>query len=737
MLLKLALRNIRRSLRDYAIYFVTLLFAVAVFYAFNSIEGQQVLFDTEAKASADRFRMTQQVLSLFSWVIAAVLGFLIVYANRFIIKRRKHEFGTYLLLGMSPGAVSRIVLYETVIVGVASLAAGLAVGIMLSQALSFFTAALFAITMSHYQFVFSEAALFMTLWCFVAIYVVVALFNLVSVRRYKLIDLLSAKTKNEKSPVRNPWVCLVAFIVSVGIIAVAYLSLVESGLQSLEDPLFVRATVLMLVGTLVFFWALAGFTIALLQRLRGVYLRGLAMFTVRQIASKVNTAFLSLWAICVLLFFAITTFASGMGMVSVFAGDMAAAAPYSATVGSSLVSSARYSVPLEDKQNPDAIRQVPLDAGGREFAEGYPELYALGESYGWDMAACLRDLMPEWDALVKASAQIDTYEVPGLLMSDVCDIVGYDWESNSTLANSLRAMPSEFSNESGVNATLAMMGRPAVEVEPGQILVVNNLDLAQPICEAFAASDAAVPLLGNELHFVEGVLDMQAYNSSIRSTGTLFVLDDADIAKLREAGAFPIASSLNVMYVGSDPSVDEAFCTALERATGHDVENTFDEYGNLLPIEVPDLWPMTSYVTQAEMFSQSNSLRMTITYLALYIGLVFLITTAAILAIQQLSETADSQSRYRMLSKLGCDERMLNRSLLAQVLVYFLAPLALACCHAACAISVISENLFKAVGTSLAEPIFMAAAFTVAIYGSYLLITYFASRTIMSQAAKS
>ena len=58
----------------------------------------------------------------------------------------------------------------------------------------------------------------------------------------------------------------------------------------------------------------------MLTRLRGVYLRKLNLFTVRQIASKVNTAFLSLWAVCVLLFFSITVFSSGMGLVEVFVG---------------------------------------------------------------------------------------------------------------------------------------------------------------------------------------------------------------------------------------------------------------------------------------------------------------------------------------------------------------------------------------------------------------------------------
>ena len=230
MYLKLALRNIRRSVRDYAVYFITLLFGVAVFYAFNSIGSQQILFDMETSASRSVFDSTTYILGMFSVVVACVLGFLILYANQFLIRRRKREFGTYLVLGMTPGHVSRIVLYETVLVGLLSLAVGLICGVLLSQGLSFFTAALFGTTMTNYQFVFSPDAFLVTLACFAAIYVVVAAFNTITVSRCKLIDLIRAGEKNERAGVRNPWVCLVGFVSAVAILVYAYEQLIENGL---------------------------------------------------------------------------------------------------------------------------------------------------------------------------------------------------------------------------------------------------------------------------------------------------------------------------------------------------------------------------------------------------------------------------------------------------------------------------------------------------------------------------
>ncbi len=248
MLAKLAFRNIRRSVKDYGVYFVTLVFGVAVFYAFNSVSSQSILFDLEDTASASVFDMTGQFLGMFSVLIACVLGFLVLYANGFLIRRRKQEFGTYLMLGMNPRSVSAIVLMETAAVGLVSLVVGLALGFALSQGLSFVTAGLFNIQMTQYRFVFSLDAFMLTLMCFVLIFVVTGLFNTLSIRRYKLIDLLSARSRNARFRVRNPWISLVAFVAAVGILAWAYLTLMDNGLVYFDDG-FWRATALMVLGT--------------------------------------------------------------------------------------------------------------------------------------------------------------------------------------------------------------------------------------------------------------------------------------------------------------------------------------------------------------------------------------------------------------------------------------------------------------------------------------------------------
>ncbi len=726
MYLKLALRNIRRSVRDYAVYFITLLFGVAVFYAFNSIGSQQILFDMETSASRSVFDSTTYILGMFSVVVACVLGFLILYANQFLIRRRKREFGTYLVLGMTPGHVSRIVLYETVLVGLLSLAVGLICGVLLSQGLSFFTAALFGTTMTNYQFVFSPDAFLVTLACFAAIYVVVAAFNTITVSRCKLIDLIRAGEKNERAGVRNPWVCLVGFVSAVAILVYAYEQLIENGLVMLDQPEFIRATIAMLVGSLLFFWSLAGFAIAVLTRLRGVYLRKLNLFTVRQIASKVNTAFLSLWAVCVLLFFSITVFSSGMGLVEVFVGGTEAANPYSATLEAAV-----WYGPDGSKTSSSGN---PLERRAEMEAEA-PERLSQAEAYNWDMAAALQEAAPElWAETVGAFAQVSAYSAPDMTYDPLVAAAEATGVDPSTLRlddlGSVRTTHLTVVSLSDFNGARALQGQDPVELAAGTCALANMTPLAQAVLDAAPT----VTIAGTDYALAGPLYDTQLEDNAMAATALVVITPDEAVEALRAEGCIPDTQYLNVMYADNgktagenDAALDDIVAALQPRDMGgfeKGAQGADDPYASLL-------WPVTRILTANEMLSQSAGLRLMITYLALYIGFVFLISTAAILAIQQLSQASDSTPRYRILWKLGCDRGMIYRSLLAQVLVYFLVPLGLAVCHSVCAIGVLSDSLLDAIGVSSVGPIMMAAGLTLVIYGGYMLVTYLAARGIV------
>ena len=195
-LFKLSLKNMHQSLKDYAIYFFTLILGVAIFYIFNAMDSQTIMIEATS-SKREMIELTVQVMSVLSVFVSFVLGFLIIYASQFLIKRRKKEFAIYMLLGMSKAKISRVLLLETLSIGLVSLIAGLGIGVVLSQGMSVVVASLFEVPMTGFRFVFSLSATLKTFTYFSIMYILVMIFNTITVNRCRLIELLQARSKSE------------------------------------------------------------------------------------------------------------------------------------------------------------------------------------------------------------------------------------------------------------------------------------------------------------------------------------------------------------------------------------------------------------------------------------------------------------------------------------------------------------------------------------------------------------
>ena len=449
------------------------------------------------------------------------------------------------------------------------------------------------------------------------------------------------------------------------------------------DTEFQRATVLMLVGSLLFFFSLSGFVIAVLTRLRGVYLKRLRPFTTRQVASKFNTSFVSIWVVCVLLFFAITTFATGLGLIDAFTGDIDEANPYDASV-------IAYDEEVVYENGKGTKRPVDVDISQTN--------------------AYLQQHVANWDTLVAASAQLDFYGLPdmtyGKLMDAVNTYLADSMSNTSTLNQSVQVV-----GLTQFNDMLALSDKQPVTLSSGEYLVTNSMSASEKIADAVVAQHMPLPTPAGDLAPASHVEKVQLNDFDMLSNALTMVVPDDVITTLAQMET-PDSVYVNIMYE-SRSNAEEAFVDAVDA------------------VDAPGV---STVITRAQMVGQASGLRVMITYLAIYIGLVLLVATAAVLAIQLLSLTIDSLDRYRLLSKLGCDTSMLTRSLFEQVVIYFVAPLALAVCHSACAIAVLSESLFAALGRDLFPSIVMAACLVVAIYGGYMLITYLTSRASVKQA---
>ena len=330
MYFKIALGNVRRSIRDYGVYFLTLTFGVCLFYVFNSIQAQSVMMalsETQAKMLV----LLNNMMGIFSIFVCVVLGFLIVYANNFLIRRRKKELGLYLVLGMNKGTVARILMIETVMIGTLAFAAGLGLGILVSQALTVVTANLFMVQLKAFEFIISFNAIVKSAVFFGGMYLIVLIFNTWVVQRYKLIDLLQGDRRNEALKLRSIGLSAVLFIASLIILGCAYALILDNGFM-MFDMEFAASIVLGSIGTFLFFFSLSGFLLKFVQSRQSFYYRNLNMFVMRQLNSRINSAFVSMTVISIMLLLTIGALCTGLSFNQVLAGDVEKTSPYDATL---------------------------------------------------------------------------------------------------------------------------------------------------------------------------------------------------------------------------------------------------------------------------------------------------------------------------------------------------------------------------------------------------------------------
>ena len=143
--------------------------------------------------------------------------------------------------------------------------------------------------------------------------------------------------------------------------------------------------------------------------------------------------------------------------------------------------------------------------------------------------------------------------------------------------------------------------------------------------------------------------------------------------------------------------------------------------------------PYSAIISKEEVYEQSTGLSTIMTYIAIYIGLVFLITCAAVLALQQLSENADNIEKYKLLSKIGTSQKMINHAIKAQIILYFCLPLSLALVHSYVGIKT-AKILISTLGQiNITQAAVQSLILVIVIYIGYMIATYLGSKSMLKE----
>lgn len=696
MLFKLSIKNMKKSFKDYAIYFLTLVLGVAIFYMFNSLDSQEAMLQV-SNSTMDIIKIMISMLGYVSVFVAVVLGLLIVYANNFLINRRKKEFGIYMTLGMGKRQISKIILMETILVGIISLIVGLIIGIFASQFMSVLVAKMFEADMSKFQFVFSKDACIKTCIYFAVMYVAVMFFNTFTISRYKLINLLNATKKNESIKIKKPVISILVFLFGAGILGYAYWK-VTGDVNSLTTADKILPPILMgIVGTISIFWSLSGFVIQVAQKMKSTYLKDTNMFVLRQINNKINTTIISMSVICLMLFMTISILSVSLSLRNTMQRELADMTP----VDLNLSKTANLPESYTNRQG------KVINYTKEQIEDSKISIEETLKNNGLDMSV-LKDVV----------------EIPIYTSNDLTweDFFGEDYEKVKAQFPKLDYGAAEaIVKISDYNKIAKLYGTEQYELKDDEYIVLCDYDnMAEIRNQVLNEGGHKLTIAGKEYkskyaNCKNGYIEMAA---SHINTGIILVPDNCPLTEdMKEKTVF--VANYNVETDEEKEEIEKIFA---------------DNNNSILLQNLDNKGIDLDGITKIVIIQSSVGVASIVTFIAIYLGIIFLIASAAILALKQLTESSDNKQRYLVLRKIGCDEKMINKALFSQIAIFFGLPLILAIIH-----SIFGIQFAMTIMAGLAKsedllPSIIATVIIIGIiYGAYFLATYLGSKNIIKE----
>lgn len=673
MYFRLAVKNVKKSFRDYMIYFLTLAFAICLFYSFNSFQAQQAVMEL-SQSQHEIIESVQGLIKTLSMFVAVILGFLIIYANNFLIKRRKKELGLYTLLGMPKHHISRVLVYETFMIGLLSLIAGLLAGLFVSQLLTIITANLFEAAL-NYSFIFSTDATKMTIIAFAMIFFIIMIFNIFILNRYQLIDLLTADKKNETLKAKNIYLSILMFLLSLVILGFTYWYALSEGMNALMQLQIIAPAGI--IGTILFFMALSGFLLKFVQSSKKLYYRKLNMFVLRQINASINSNFVSMSIVCIMLLFSIGALATGTNLNRTINSTIQLATPFDCSYGvyDSAYNDKDYLIDLSNLKE-------DLKIDNRDIQEEY---------FIYDYRSDI--------TFASFKPYVDDSVVPDDQFEEEFEVIPL----------------------SEMNIMRKVYGLEPLTLKPGEALMFTSSELIRDVVDDIVVEQPTFTLYGHSLRLRGERPEMINLGTTLNTSTTLIGVCVADELIPADAELYSMYWNVNL----KDGVDQEQFSEMVnQRVSEYNKTNDGEESKQYMP----------SASTSAQAVQEnSKGLSVIMTYIGLYLGLIFLLASAVILALQQLSQATDNKHRYQILNKIGAEKRMISQSVFLQLSIYFFMPLLLAIVHSVVGIQVVNSIVVVFGESDLFLSSLVTGGMILLIYGAYFLFTYFGYRHILEK----
>ena len=556
---------------------------------------------------------------------------------------------------------------------------------------------LFEADMSNFTFVFSKDACIKTCIYFAVMFIAVMIFNTITVSKYKLINLLTATKKNEEVKIKNPVVCVIIFLVAVAMLIYCYYEVTVDANNMIMEERVLPVILLGIVSTVLVFWSLSGFILKLVQSRKKIYLKDVNMFVLRQLNNKINTTVVSMSLICLMLFMTISVLSSSLSLNNTMRRDMQEMTP----VDINLYKTANLP---ESYQNPYTGVTEYYTQEQREDSKKSMEQTLIEN--GFDMNN------------FKDTVEIPIYASSELTMGDL--LKGIEEIVKTEFPQLRYDSPEEIIKISDYNKIAKLYGEDEYTLDDDQFIVLCDFDSMKTLRDEALKENDTITLKGKEYkakydECQKGFINM---SSSHINTGIILVPDSVEFTDSEKERTF-LAANYNAKTEEEKENIEKLFTDA----------NNSELYKNIIAKGLD-----FDGMTKISIIESSVGVATMVVFIAIYLGIIFLIASSAILALKQLTESSDNKERYMILRKLGVDEKIINRALFKQIGLFFIFPLILAIIHSIFGIQFVMTLMSVLASSEELLPSIIATVVVMGvIYGLYFLATYEGSKNIIKE----
>ena len=622
MYAQLAKTNVRKSIKDYLIYFITIAICVSLFYAITSLSSSDYELITEESYN---FRALKIILQYSTYLLTAILILLIAYVNKYMIERRKREFATYVLLGAEQISVSLMFFIETIVVGFLAIITGILVGTLFSQAIT-----AIVLISAKQEVVFSiklyADTVVITFIFFISMFCIIGLYNVIVLRKIKLIDMINAHKQVEFQFKRSNKVYIAIFVVSIimYIISGSYtVKLINSEIDySVKSLMYIGISLItFIIGTYALFYSIAYIMIYIKNKCINFKYEGTNLFLIGAIVSKVKTAPILMATISITFLGAMISFIMTLVMSQWSMGYLDMRVPYDIEIRNN------YSTNFLAQSNIDDIKVIPkLD---------YSEIVDWLNNNGKD---------------IESYCQVEKY------------IISHDDNIKSTLAIKL----------SDFNKLRTMLGYDEIKLNDKEFTTQWHNAVSDEVINNYVGKNSKLNINGVTYNISQD----SSYKESI-GEGFYFNSDNIIILPDEVCDNLDFIETNFVANIENKMKYEEA-----NEFRQNYIYNWFRSNNSEFVTKYSDENDITYRVIDIRIKSLeiNNILTTTLAMriLGVYLGIVLLMISLTILSLSQLTDSIEHKDRFNVLRKLGVEENQINRIILKQISIYFIVPIVIA-----------------------------------------------------------